>query len=247
MTQFSEKEMQDIIQQTNIISQINHPTILKLIGFSPSNFKEEPKPTIITEMITKKRLFDILEFAKYNNSLVDWNNTKKFINIYGIASGMKCLHSFGIIHSNLNPKSIYLDVNMYPKMTDFGRLTQILIFNSMTYTDNFNKTLKIINSENSSKEKDVFEFGVIAYQIMMGEILFENNLPTFSADIKIPNCYKSLIEKCLSKNPNERPSFDDIVTTIENDIDFIMHDMNNDEISEYIKNTKCDCDEVDEI
>lgn len=46
--------------------------------------------------------------------------SKKLINIFGIASAMKHLHSYDIIHRNLSPKSVLLDDDLYPKLYDFS-------------------------------------------------------------------------------------------------------------------------------
>lgn len=50
----------------------------------------------------------------------DWDDTKKLINIYGIALSMKYLHHHKILHRNLKPENILLDENLYPKLAIFG-------------------------------------------------------------------------------------------------------------------------------
>ncbi|KAK8845901.1 hypothetical protein M9Y10_020829 [Tritrichomonas musculus] len=50
LNQFSKKEMQDISEEMNIISEINYPSLAKLFGFSPVNFEGDPNPTFITEI-----------------------------------------------------------------------------------------------------------------------------------------------------------------------------------------------------
>lgn len=49
-----------------------------------------------------------------------FNNTLKMNCIYGIASGMRYLHSHEIIHRNLNPKKILFDDKFIPKINDFS-------------------------------------------------------------------------------------------------------------------------------
>ena len=49
-----------------------------------------------------------------------WDNIKKLICIFGIASGMKYLHSYGILHRDLKSDSILMDENLFPKIADFG-------------------------------------------------------------------------------------------------------------------------------
>lgn len=59
-----ESESTDLLlsltREVNIISKLNHPTILKFIGFSGYNFKSKPKPVIITEFVSNGSLEDLI-------------------------------------------------------------------------------------------------------------------------------------------------------------------------------------------
>ena len=52
----------NLAREVNLLSQLNHPSILKFIGYSPYNFDKKNKPIIITEYSSTGSLFDILEF-----------------------------------------------------------------------------------------------------------------------------------------------------------------------------------------
>ena len=58
--------------------------------------KKQRKPVIVTEYATNGPLSLILENERNNENIPGWDDTKKLINIYGIASGMSYLHSQGI-------------------------------------------------------------------------------------------------------------------------------------------------------
>ena len=58
-----------------------------------------------------------LDNAIAKSNLTTFN---KYIILYGIAEGMKYLHSIGIIHRDLKPSNILLDENFYPKICDYG-------------------------------------------------------------------------------------------------------------------------------
>ena len=86
----------EFLQYTNqisILSQISHPCIVKFYGFSKKNFDNENRPVIITEYMTNGSLDYVIKNESLSLATLEWTLTKKLINIYGIAKGMKFLHS----------------------------------------------------------------------------------------------------------------------------------------------------------
>ena len=176
MTQFTEEEMTRTAREFNKILQLKHPSILQFVGFSPQSFKKEPKPVVITELYPSKSLADILRMDKKNHKITDWDATKKLMNIYGIASAMKCLHSHGIIHRNLKPSNIIVDDSLLPKLSDFGICTHLLMMNSMTFQSaskiqgsSVYSAPEVIFSGECTKASDVYSFSMIVYEIMTKE------------------------------------------------------------------------------
>ena len=90
------------------------------MDYNPCNFKQKTKPTIITEYASNGSLDRIIELERLNMAIPEWDDTKKLINLYGIAMGMSYLHSKHIIHRDLKPANIFLDDHLYPKIGDFG-------------------------------------------------------------------------------------------------------------------------------
>lgn len=41
--------IRNLTREINIVAKLNHPSVLKFIGYSPLDFKKESFPTIITE------------------------------------------------------------------------------------------------------------------------------------------------------------------------------------------------------
>lgn len=74
--------------------------------------------------------------------------------------------------------------------------------------------------------------GIKSIYQLINEII-ENNYPP-KIDCPIEECYKNLIEECWSKNPDDRPSFDEIVKRLKNDHNFITCNIEEDEYIEYI-------------
>ena len=240
-------------REINTISQINHPTILKFIGYSLTDFNKKKKPVIITELLTKGVLSEILSKEREGESIL--NSTNKLILIYGIAFGMSFLHSHNILHRSLTPDSIFIDDDLYPKIGNFELSTHIHTLESMTLqsTRGFKgnpeySAPEVLQNNDYSKESDVYSFAFLVYEIMTNDVSFKNikNTSQFLIDLivnekrpeiksDLPESYKKLIEISWSQNPFNRPSFDEIVIKLKEDDGFIVDGVDVEKFKNYIE------------
>lgn len=133
-----------------------------------------------------------------------------------------------------------LDEHLFPKISDFG-LSKIKGHKSVDPGNKYKGTPAYIPPETwqhhiYSKAGDVYSFGLIVYEIMIGVTPFngynyyqiihnviQGNRPDFI--YFIPDCYKKLIEACWSQDMYKRPSFSEITDYLvknelfKNDID----------------------------
>ncbi|KAK8880401.1 hypothetical protein M9Y10_003073 [Tritrichomonas musculus] len=252
--------IRNLRREIDIMSRLNHPTVLKFFGFSLTNFYDEDKPTIITEYMPTGSLADVLNLERKSISKIGWDDTRKLITIYGIASAMKYLHKNRIIHRDLKPGNILMDEYLIPKVADFG-LSKVLHTNTSTRSSQSTIGLKgtihymapeIHTKKEYTKATDVYAFAIIVYEIITNEIPF-SNLKAFEIGYKVannirpefkyepPDSYKQLIESCWSQDPKDRPTFDDIVDDLENDSGFITETVDENDYQmfiDYIKDYK---------
>lgn len=150
------------------------------------------------------------------NSLDDQT---KFIVMYCIAEGMQNLHENGIIHSNLRPEAILIDKDERPLICDFG-LTKKIDF---IKTEN----LVFVSPEaHEGKEivlkSDVYSYSMVFYWLFAKKVpLFEETPFAIITNIlngKWPDLafidedlIKDFLLKCWKVNPEDRPSFSQIV------------------------------------
>lgn len=135
--EFSREDLINFSREVNILVKLKFPSIVNFCGYSPTNFKNISKPMIFLEKVNQS-IENIIYLIERKKKLIsEWNSTKKLINIFGIASSMRFLHSHDIIHRNLKPSTIMVDDQMYPKLTGF------------TNSQDFSDTL--IGSRKSSK------------------------------------------------------------------------------------------------
>ena len=248
----TDSKLIDLSREINIISKLNHPSILKFVGFSPTDFKKRPRPVIITEYVSNGTLSDLILLERSQLISQDiFNDTTKLIIIYGIASGMSYLHSHDIIHRDLKPDNILINDYLLPKIADFG-------LSKVKNNDNsdLNSTLGIkgtpiyISPEiwrkyEYGKASDVYAFAMIVYELLTNDEPFEKchifqiqckilagYRPNFNK--AIPQSYKNLIEKCWSEDPKDRPTFEQIVDKLKNDRNFITETIDEEKFLNYV-------------
>ena len=221
-----------IDREIRIMMSINHPTMIKFIGYSLSDFDQENNPVLIMELAQNGSLSSILKKVYEGNIPEYYNNTMRQILIFGIARAMKYLHDRNIIHRDLKPKNILINEYYEPMITDFGLSKFVDIDHSQSQSihegTQFYKAPEIIKKEPYGRKADVYSFAIILFEIINGsvpypefdgdkysdyhfnkKIIDENYRPQFKEGIK--DSFKKLIEQCWSTDPDDRPSFQEIM------------------------------------
>ncbi|KAK8895455.1 hypothetical protein M9Y10_023919 [Tritrichomonas musculus] len=82
----NDEEIQDpesilyLFREANLMVMLNHPSVLKFIGYSQYDFNNDLLPTIVSEFATSGSLRDIINLEISGLAPDDWNLTKKLIN-----------------------------------------------------------------------------------------------------------------------------------------------------------------------
>ena len=244
---------------------LNHPSILKFIGYSPVNFENDPNPTIVIDYACNGSLRNIIDDEKNSLSPSEWTFTKKQTTVYGIASGLQYIHAHKIIHRDLKPDNILMDEFLNPKIGDFG-LSKIIDSLSASLNMVSKSGMKgtplymvpeVLNDEVYSEKSDVYAFAMIVYEIfsyekpfdglsingIMRKVVNEGKRPPISDDI--PEIYKNLIEECWDQNPDVRPTFEEIVESMKTNQEYIT-DLTDEadylDFIDFIDNSQCSFD-----
>lgn len=249
-----------LLRETLILHRLNYPSIVKFKGVNFSSLTDPLRlePTIITEYLPHGSLREMLRKERKGLADANWNSTKKYISLLGIAAGMRYLHRKGIIHRDLKPENVLLDKDFYPRICDFGLSrcypNPLTKYTNITMSGNVGTPLYMAPelfevSGKCTSGIDVYAFSILAYEIVTGEkpfselgkvispFVFSNKIisgcrPKFTQNV--PSKMKDLIEKCWSKKVEERPTFEEIFDLLSDDFSYFDEEIDKDEVIEYL-------------
>ena len=115
-----------VSSEFQILSQMKHPRILKLITF----FQTTQDWNFVLEHMKNGSLRDT--FKKFKANKWKFGQTDLLNLFMDIVFGVKYLHSRGIIHRDLKPENILVDEDHRLKIADFG-VSKLLFNNNADY------------------------------------------------------------------------------------------------------------------
>ena len=201
-----QKQVDHVYSEFNILSVLNHPFIVQLVGM---NFDDPKYLYFIIEYVQGGELFTLLrtrgsfplEQAKFY--------TAHIITIF------EYLHGKNIIYRDLKPENILINKNGYLKLTDFGFAKYL--DNEKTYTLCGTPEYlapEIILNKGHGKPVDWWTMGILLYEMLVGIDPFSDDDPmkTYQKIIKgkinFPKDFdknaKSLIKHLLTADTTKR-------------------------------------------
>mmetsp|Transcript_9358 Transcript_9358/g.34670 ORF Transcript_9358/g.34670 Transcript_9358/m.34670 type:complete len:679 (-) Transcript_9358:170-2206(-) len=185
-------------------------------------FEDRSNVYIMLEVCHCKSMMELIKTRKRLSEL-----ETKYLMIQ-LLYGVKHMHSQRVIHRDLKLGNLFLDHNMQVKIGDFGLAAQL------TYDEERKRTIcgtpnyiapEILTSsqEGHSYEVDVWSIGVILYTLIIGKPPFETSSVkttynkikatsySFPPHAPITEDARDLICRILTKDPNHRPTIDEIL------------------------------------
>ncbi|MGW3507909.1 protein kinase domain-containing protein [Streptomyces sp. NPDC000994] len=144
-----------------------------------------------------------------------------------IADALAASHADGVVHRDLKPANVLLRQDggqMHPMLTDFG-IARLADSPGLTRTHEFVGTPAYVAPESAegrpqNSAVDVYGAGILLYELVTGrppfsggsalEVLHQHLSAEPRRPSTIPDPLWTVIERCLRKNPDERPSAENL-------------------------------------
>lgn len=207
-------------KEARAVSSLNHPNIITIYGIE----KNEDFNFIATELVEGKTLRELISENPFS--------PKETIELaIQIADALDSAHSLGIIHRDIKPANIMIRQDGIVKVLDFGlaKLSKhggdSADFETRDHTapNGVMGTINYMSPEQALGEMvdfrtDIFSFGVVLYEMLMGKRPFDgvsdaaiynatiNHTPPALSELKpeIPLALDKIVFHAIEKNREER-------------------------------------------
>jgi len=216
----AEKGLQDFKQELGTTMRLRHPNIVLFLASSIA----PPTYILVMEYLNNGTLYSALHKPSVPPGF--------FFNVaVGVARGMAYLHHRKIIHRDLKSPNVLLDSNGAVKITDFGLsvFSETIVKLELTGETGTYRWMapEIVRHQPYGASADVYSYGIILWELLSHKMPWYDITPVQAAVAvavehrrpqlppATPPPIAQLVEACWANDPLDRPSFDEILNSLE--------------------------------
>jgi eukaryotic-like serine/threonine-protein kinase len=210
-------------REARSVAQVSHPNIVTVIDRG----EDASRQYIVFEYVEGENLKQLIEREG------PLPVREALLLALQMARALGFAHDRGLVHRDVKPQNVLLNDEGQAKMTDFG-IARSVDVDGVTVTGTVLGTSEYIAPEQARGQRvdahtDVYSLGVVLYELLTGAVPFSGesfvtvalrhvNEPPPDVFEHRPDCpprVAMLIERSMAKNPDDRPTMDELVTELE--------------------------------
>jgi len=189
-------------REVEAAAKVEHRNVARILGHGLEN----GRLYYVTELVETPTLRRTLKRRRLSLQEV-------FLVFKQVARAVAAIHAQGIVHRDLNPRSILVSENFGSvKLTGFGITRSVVSSATLTSTASVTGSFHYISPEaaadggDADERSDIYSLGALFYEMLVGKVPSGKfNLPS-RADSNVPDALDPVVLKCLEANPANRYS-----------------------------------------
>lgn len=217
------ESVKDFVDEIKLTSSFHHPNVIRFLGVAWSKLED------LCMVLEYLEVGDLQIYLEGNNDGLSWSKDKLPIAL-GIANAVAYLHARSpapLIHRDIKAKNILLTKQLQPKIIDFG-VSRDRVQETMTagIGTPYWAAPEVLEGNRYTEQSDIYSFGILLSELDTGRTPFSDSRGESGERLSViqivslvlagkmepeltPNCpavVVSLVKKCLSLDPSQRPT-----------------------------------------
>ena len=194
-------------QEVRLMGQINHPNVVKLLRAG----EEAGSAYLVMEWVEGRTLRDVIRASREEAKLPDFGQVLYWF--IDVAKALAAVHRHGIVHRDVKPSNILLDLQDQPKLADLGLARPIQqTTGGLTTTGDAPGTWEYIAPEQFNSPEsvdfraDYYSLGITFYELLTGHRPVGAWQPASQVNRTVPPVFDEILNQLLQPDPSQRCS-----------------------------------------